>query len=518
MPPKTILVVDDEEVIVDLCWHVLSNEGFQVIKAYSGEEALDLCQQEPFHLVLLDMLMPGIDGLEAFEALREKRQDLIGVLITGHGNMETAIQAMQLGFSGFIRKPFSNLELVQVVKDSFGKAELAEENTRLRTLIPLYRLGEKFVKADSREEVLEELIKTVSRQTGARRISAMLYDKEEECLRIRASMGIKSETLEQTQVKPGEKIAGWVFKQGEALILNGGPDKNPRFAAHLKNNEIIAAISYPLKARDQTLGVLNISKIRRGQPFSPADLEMLSVICGQAVMAIENIRIMEERAEKVRMRTLLEQYVAPEVAEVLISHGPQLLDLGEIRAITILFADIRNFTPLVQHLPLETLREFLNEFFDLLTAVVFRFKGTLDKFIGDAVLAFFGAPMTHEKPSKAAVDAAMSMIGRFEELKEKWTEQEPSFAEIGLGIGISAGETYLGNLGSQKRFDYTVIGRDVNVSQRLSAASSSGQILLTESVRVHLGPGYPVVQEAPLELKGLEEPLPIFSISNLNGD
>ena len=518
MPQKTILVVDDEKVVVDLCWHILNNEGYQVIKAYSGEEALDLCLTESFHLVLLDMLMPGIDGLEAFGALKKKRQDLIGVLITGHGNMETAIQAMQLGFSGFIRKPFSTLELVQVVKDSFGKAELAEENTRLRTLLPLYRLGERFIKAGSKEEVLEELIKTVSRQTGARRISAMLYDQDEGCLRIRASMGINRETLDNTRLKPGEKIAGLVFQQGEALILNGGPDKNPRFASHLKNNEIVAAISYPLKARDQALGVLNVSKIRRGRPFSPADLEMLSVIVGQAVMAIENIRIMEERAEKVRMRTLLEQYVAPEVAEVLISHGPQLLDLGEIRSITILFADIRNFTPLVQRLPLETLRAFLNEFFDLLTAVVFRFKGTLDKFIGDAVLAFFGAPMPHEKPSRAAVDAAMSMIGRFDELKERWAEQEPSFAEIGLGIGISSGETYLGNLGSQKRFDYTVIGRDVNVSQRLSAAASSGQILLTESVRNHLGPGYPVVQEPPLELKGLEAPLPIFSISNLNQD
>jgi len=153
MKPKRILVVDDEETIVNLCCRVLTNEGYEVRDASNGKEAMRLASTEEFNMVVTDMLMPGIDGLETFLALREKQHDLIGVMITGHGTIDMAIQAMDRGFSGFIRKPFPPLELIQVVKDSFRKSALVEENTRLKTLLPLYSLGEKFITAQTRKEV-----------------------------------------------------------------------------------------------------------------------------------------------------------------------------------------------------------------------------------------------------------------------------------------------------------------------------------------------------------------------------
>src|SRR4030042_5529352 len=172
---------------------------------------------------------------------------------------------------------------------------------------------------------------------------------------------------------------------------------------------------------------------------------MLSVICGQAVMALENLRIIEEKAEKIRMRTILEQYVSPEVANILISHDRNPLDLGEIRDITVLFADIRNFTPLVQSLPLETLRSFLNDFFNLFTEIIFKFGGTLDKFMGDALLALFGAPISLKEPENSAVGSALMMHKAFTELRETWAEENNEIMEIGLGVGISSGNIFLGN-------------------------------------------------------------------------
>ena len=513
MTRKKILVVDDEEMIVDVCRRVLTNEGYDVHCASSGDEALNLPAPEQYHLAVMDMLMPGIDGMEAFFALKKKQPELIGVLITGHGTMDTAIQAMGFGFSGFIRKPFTPAELVHVVKDSFRKAELSEENTRLKTLIPLYRLGEKFTISQTQQEVLDELIRTVGRQTGAQRISVMLYDEKEGCLRIGAARGLKEKIVHKVRIKPGESIAGRVFEKGEPVILNGGLESNPRLASFLRSKNIAAAVSFPLKGRENTLGVLNVSRIKAGPLFSQADIEMLSVICGQAVMALENVRIMDEKAEKIRMRTLLEQYVAPEVAEVLISHEDNPMEVGEIRDITVLFADIRKFTNLVQHLPLETLRSLLNDFFDLLTEVIFTFKGTLDKFMGDAVLAIFGAPHHLGEPQKAAVSAAMDMLGRFDQLKKTWAPTEQHFAHVGLGIGISSGEVFLGNVGSQKRLDYTVIGADVNIAQRLASEAASGQILITESVKAKLDSHFHVTQESSRMLKGLEKPIPVFSVN-----
>jgi len=512
MAQKRILVVDDEEMIVDLCQRVLRSEGYDVQWASSGQDALKLTSPEQFHLAVIDMLMPGIDGLETFLGLKKQQPGLLGVLITGHGTMDTAIQAMELGFSGFIRKPFSPVELVHVVKESFRKAELSEENTRLKTLFPLYRLGEKFILSQTNEDVLGELIRTVESQTGTQRISVMLYDEIEGYLKIAAAKGLKEEIIKKVRLKPGERIAGKVFQKGEPIIMGRGAVDNPRIASFLKSRNIIAAISFPLKARGTTLGVLNVSRIKTGSPFSQADIEMLSVICSQAVMALENVRIMGEMAERIRMRALFEQYVAPEVAEVLISHEQNPMEVGEIRDITVLFADIRNFTNLVQHLPLETLRSLLNDFFDLLTGIVFMFKGTLDKFMGDAVLAIFGAPNHIKKPHNAAVSASMEMLRRFDQLKKKWASTKETFGQVGLGIGISSGEMFLGNVGSQRRLDYTVIGTDVNIAQRLESEAASGQILITESVKSQLGSRFRVTKEPSRLLRGLEKQIPVFSI------
>jgi len=509
---KKILVVDDEEMIVDLCRTILTREGYDVIVASAGDEALTVASSEQFHMIITDMLMPGMDGLETFLALREKQRELIGVLITGHGTMDMAIEAMGHGFSGFIRKPFTIRELIQVVNDSFQKAALREENTRLKTLIPLYSLGEKFMASLSKKEILEELIETISRQTGAQRVSVMLYEDEEGCLKIAASRGIEEDIIPNVRIRPGEKIAGWVFQTGEPLILNGGPEDNPGFAHLLKSEDIIAAISFPLKAKDRCLGVLNLSKTGKGTPFSNSDIEMLSVICGQAVMALENLRIMEEKAEKIRMRTILEQYVSPEVANILISHGQNLMEVGEIRDITVLFVDIRNFTPLVQSLPLETLRSFLNDFFNLFTEIIFKFGGTLDKFMGDALLAFFGAPISLKEPDNSAVGSAIMMHKAFTELRETWAQENDEIRKIGLGVGISSGNIFLGNVGSQKRFDYTVIGVEVNIAQRLAAVAASGQILITRNVKDRLNSDVHIKEESSQVLKGLKEPISIYSV------
>jgi adenylate cyclase len=251
----------------------------------------------------------------------------------------------------------------------------------------------------------------------------------------------------------------------------------------------------------------------KGSPFSKADIEMLSVVCGQAVMALENLKIMEERAEKIRVRTLLEQYVAPEVAEVLISHGQNPMDVGAIKDITVLFADIRNFTPLVQHLPLQMLRSFLNDFFGLLTETIFRFKGTLDKFMGDASLAIFGAPIPIADPYNAAVSAAMEILRRFSGLKTRWRSKKQPLDPVGLGIGITSGEMFLGNVGSQKRFDYTVIGADVNLAQRLASEAASGEILLAKSVKERLDSQFRITKESSRLIRGMDNPIPIFSLA-----
>jgi adenylate cyclase len=382
----------------------------------------------------------------------------------------------------------------------------------LRTLIPLFSLGEKFMASYSEQEIFHELIETISKQMGAGRISIMIYDEKEGSLKISAARGFKESIMPDVRIKPGEKIAGRVFSTGEPLILNGGPEENPGFSGLMQSRHISAAISYPLRAKDRMLGVLNISKTEKGHPFTSSDIEMLSIVCGQAVMALENLRVMEEKTEKMRMRTLLEQYVSPQVANILISHGRDLMDIGEKKRITVLFADIRNFTPLVQSLPLESLRTFLNQFFNLLSEIVFKYDGTLDKFMGDALLAFFGAPVEIRNPEGSAVKSAIMMHEKFNELKEKWAGNNGAIDEIGLGVGISAGEMFLGNVGSHKRFDFTVLGVDVNIAQRLAMEAESGETLITQGVKFEMGNEFHIKKESLRMLKGINAPVSVYSV------
>ncbi|MBW1784182.1 MAG: hypothetical protein JRL30_26010, partial [Deltaproteobacteria bacterium] len=202
-------------------------------------------------------------------------------------------------------------------------------------------------------------------------------------------------------------------------------------AAFMKARDIVAAVSFPLRTKDRTLGVLNASRVGEGVPFCQGDLELLSIICRQAVMALESMRITEERAERMRIRTLFAQYVAPEVAEAILSSGIDPMSMGEIKDITILFADIRNFTPLVRQMPLEILRSFLNDFFALLSEAVFSFGGTLDKFIGGRIVR----PDAHYRKSEGQAKFSVSHLGGAVATSERHGQTHTRFFRFSLASG-----------------------------------------------------------------------------------
>jgi adenylate cyclase len=188
--------------------------------------------------------------------------------------------------------------------------------------------------------------------------------------------------------------------------------------------------------------------------------------------------------QEARLQGLLEQYVAPEVAKVLMESDAALTArLGEVKQATVLFADIRNFTGMVQQLPLPVLRDFLNEFFQIFTETIFEYRGTVDKFMGDAVLAVFGALIELDNASLTAVETALAIRERFAVLREQWQERDPFFATIDVGFAVTRGEMFMGNVGSARRLDYTVIGTEVNIAQRLASGATASSIYITEEVR-----------------------------------
>jgi len=513
MASQKILIIDDEAFTADMSRLALGGVGHVVSCAYSGEQGIEMAMSTLFDLVIVSAMLPGMSGIETFEHIRQSNPGIIGILVTGHANMDMVIDAMNKGFNGVLEKPIEGTEIIKAVREALAIAGLREENTRLKTMLPLYRLGEKFVGAETIQEVYELLLEAVTLQINVPTISLMMFVEEDELLHIVASHGIDETVAKQVAVKSGEKIAGWVYAHGEPVILNKHTQEQSPLAHFLKRKEITASISFPLTGRDEILGVLNISQTERDVEYSQGDLEMLSVICGQAVMALENVASMQEREQNARTKALFEQYVAPEVAEILLSSGEDLMNLGGVRELTVLFADIRNFTLAVQHLSHTELHHFLTSFFDLFSEVAFSWKGTLDKFMGDAALVSFGAPIHLEDPSDAALCTALELAQKFEKLREIWLKRSDVFQQLGLGIGISRGELFHGNVGSSRRLDYTVIGTDVNIAQRMASSTESGVILITDSVRTDLKKSYPIHKEGVRQLRGLEQKIQLYSIA-----
>lgn len=507
--PVVLLAADDAQAgeVIAILSHI------KMIRCRDVSAAIHICARQAVAVVLIVEDALAMDGCQVFAALNAAQPGVAGVLLSASLRPELPRGVLEVGLSGLVEWPGNPVHLTRAVELVLERHRLQQENIRLRTLIPLYSLGEQFLAATSEQEILDGLVTAVEQQTGASHISVMLYDLQEGSLHIAASRGMDPVLARSIRLKPGAQIAGWVFQQGKSVILNKEDQHASIFSALLRQPDIVSAVSFPLRIRERVIGVLNISQKLTDERFSEADTELLGIICSQAANALENLRARQQLAATIRMRTLFEQYVAPEVAELLLKGGnTDLMALGEITEVTVLFADIRNFTRLVQRIDLRELRVFLNEFFQFFTEEVFHWQGTVDKFMGDAVLAVFGAPIKLERPNLAAAHAAWAVRRRFAELREQWMRRSAEFALVDLGIAVTCGTIFLGNIGSTKRLDYTVVGNEVNIAQRLSAESSSGRIYITEAVRQAIADHFELKELGEMHLRGVEKAIPVFTL------
>ena len=509
---RKILVIDSENLVADICRITLGKLGHEVHCAFSGEQAAEMAEKITFDLAIVNKMLVGMSGIEAFEVIRQTNPALEGVLITGHASLDMVIEAMNKGFTRLCKKPLDPMELVAAVRDTLKIADMREDITRMRTLLPLYALGKRFFAAETEQSIYEELVDAVAQEISVQYVSVMMFDPLTQMLKIVAYRGLKTEIVKDLTIKPGEQIVGKVFQSESPAILNRDSQYLSPYIDLLHRKDLSVAISFPIASRGKVLGVLNVSETRNRTEFSEADTEMLSIIISQAMMALENVRYIREREKNSRIRALLEQYVSPEVSNLLMDNKKDLLEVGKVQELTVLFADIRNFTLLVQQLPPVTLRFFLNSFFELFAQIVFSFQGMLDKFMGDAVLVIFGSPVRIDNPSNAAVLAAKIIMREFEQLRLSWVQKDSIFEKIGLGIGISRGPMFLGNVGSVRRLDYTVIGTDVNIAQRLAAESLSGQILITDRVYNQLNGQFQIKFDSQRQLRGMESEVTVYSL------
>lgn len=511
---SSILIIDGNSVITKGCEEMLVSLGHNVISSHKSSRGLDILDLPDISLVIINSSQDKDADIEKFRSLRERYPSLHGILVAHEGEFDLVVEAMNCGFSRVCIKPLDLGKLKETVDEIFQSEGLREEVTRMKALLPLYRLGQKLLGAETEEQIFDDLAEIIRKEFDAPTVSIMMLDDESGALKIVAHRGLEQQYVDKLQILPGERIAGKVFATNTPAILNRVNQEQSPYGNLLVRPELSAAISFPITSHDKVVGVINVSETESSCLFTESDLEMLSIISDQAMMALGNIRAMKAREEQGRVRTLLEQYVSPEVSKMLVDTKQDLMDVGSIKDLTVLFADIRNFTLLVQQVSPRQLREFLNIFFELFTSIVFSHKGMLDKFMGDAGLVVFGAPVTIERPTFSAVSVAIELVGKFKEMQRTWSNVHPVFTKISLGVGISRGPLFLGNIGSAKRVDYTVIGTEVNISQRLASETEVGQVLLTQQAYEDVEAAFVFEDLGPMLLRGMTSEVSVYRLCN----
>src|SRR5690606_16087006 len=206
------------------------------------------------------------------------------------------------------------------------------------------------------------------------------------------------------------------------------------------------------------------------------DLQFLVAFSGLAAIGIRNTRYAEQLQQEAMVRSNFERYFAPNVAAAIVQQREAVRLGGERRPVTVLFSDIRGFTTLSEALEPEEIASFLTDYFSEMVEIIFDHGGTLDKFIGDAIMALWGAPIAHADDADRALNAAIAMQKAVDDLNAQWAAA--GRPQIGVGIGINHGEAFAGNIGSHRRLEYTVIGDTVNTAARICKDAEAGEILV----------------------------------------
>lgn len=293
MPDERILIAEDEADVLDMCIRALSREGYQVWGAHNGLEAIDMVKTQPFDLLLTDIKMPGLSGLQAFREIKEYNPDIVGVAITGYGSVDMAIEALKLGMGDFLLKPFSLDDLRTAVSKALERMRLARENTRLKALIPLFQLSQTFMTVTDLDVLLQQVVRLAVQETQADLGVLMLKDEASGELEICAATTKNGPEQSITAFAISPDIVRETIEGGHTVTWVESTSNTPFFVpcGPGVDTEVAAAVAQPIIVQGEKIGVLGLAKRRKGASFAGGDAELLSVLASQAGIAIQNARL-----------------------------------------------------------------------------------------------------------------------------------------------------------------------------------------------------------------------------------
>jgi len=457
----------------------------------NGESAVE---PKPFkvgdRVLLGEILVKWVEGPGTQEAPQESPQESSGVVTRtgtkGTNPSKVALEDRAFDASGSIFIPHASLE--KMLAEPPAKAGGQDFLQRLAAMAGT------LLRATSLQELLESVMSLVTEQIRCQRGSILLADAAGDLV-----PELVWEERPGATTTPISRTIARTAMQDRVAILTMDARLDPRFSSgdSIKLHGITSALCAPLIVEEQSLGVIYLEASVAKGGFNRDDEHLLSAMANFAAVGIQ-------REREARFRQRLERYHSPAVVDQILrsSQSKEAPGLQATRCdITVLFADISGFTRMSEGMEPLQLAGILNRTFEALTEQIFVRGGTLDKYIGDAIMAFFGAPNPDADPAQHAVEAAVAMQ---EVLRELNARRPEGFPELRMRIGINSGEAFAGDIGSEKRMDYTVMGSTVNLASRLeSGVAKPGMVVVGPGTAERLK-GLALRELPPASLKGIE--------------
>jgi adenylate cyclase len=405
-----------------------------------------------------------------------------------------------------------------------SSGELEELRRKAKILALIYEMSKTLGSVFNLDAIFEKATQVIFDATPADRVVALLTDEraavssatasgdepELQVVALRVREGQREAQAKQQTI--GRTITRKVMRERAALLSQDAAADMEFAGVHsIVSQGVRSTICAPLVAESGVHGALYADRLDSFATFSRDDLELVSAVAAQAAVAVENARAHERLAREEVARAnygrFLPEYVVQQILE-----NPDSFKLGGVnQTVTLLFADIRGFTRLSEHAPPDRIVRILNRYFTAMSEIIFRHGGTLDKYIGDGLMAMFGAPTETPEDACNAVAAAVSMQSEIAHINtELLSERLP---EISIGIGLNTGEATVGYIGSERRSEYTAIGDNVNLAARLEANALPGQILLSEATAIAARESGCAFRPRPaITVKNRTQPVPVFDI------
>jgi adenylate cyclase len=390
-------------------------------------------------------------------------------------------------------------------------AELAKMGKAYRRLAALHKASMVMASQFNLHERLARTLDTAMEVLDADRGFVLLRDGGSEKLRVMVAREMGKE-LEASS--PSIGVAGRAAIDGEPVLMGSrNTDQEFGMRESIIISRITSAMAVPLRINDQLLGSIYVDARRHDVAFSEEDLELFTALAAQAAMAIDHVRLYDQLVDAEKKRSEFGRFLSPSIVEQIMREDATIELGGQKAHATTLFCDIRGFSKISELISPQELVDMLNEYFTAMTEIIFEHQGTVNKYVGDEIMAVFGAPLHDADAAYHAVRTAVEIQQRNADLNiVREAEGRPVFH---LGIGIDTGEVSAGYIGSPMRMEFTVVGDRVNTASRFCGLAEGGKTVIGQGTYEEVATRVECRPIGTVMLKGKQQPVQAYEVLRL---